>query len=220
VAVEALVRWQHPERGLLAPAEFIPVAEETGLIVPLGRWVLEQATRDATQWRSEHGRDLVISVNLSPRQLHDPDLVGATQRALEAAGLPAQSLTVEITENMLLKDIELAKSRLAALRAMGVKVAVDDFGTGYSSLAYLDRYPVDVLKIDRSFVASLGDRPKSAALVRAVIDLAAALELVAVAEGVENETQGATLLALGCRYAQGFYFSRPVPAAEVDALLR
>jgi diguanylate cyclase (GGDEF)-like protein len=218
VAVEALVRWQHPVRGLLSPAEFIPVAEETGLIVPLGRWVLEQATRDAAQWRSE-GRDLVVSVNLSPRQLHDPDVVGVTRRALDAAGLPAESLTIEITENLLLKDIELAKSRLAALRALGIKVAVDDFGTGYSSLAYLDRYPVDVLKIDRSFVAPLGDQPKSAALVRAVIDLAAALELVAVAEGVENETQGATLLALGCRYAQGFYFSQPVPAAEISALL-
>jgi diguanylate cyclase (GGDEF)-like protein len=219
VGVEALVRWQHPERGLLSPAEFVGVAEDTGLIVPLGQWVLEQATHDAAEWRSAHGRPLAVSVNLSPRQLHDPDLVTVTRRALEVAQLPADSLTIEITENLLLNDTELAKARLAALREVGVKVAVDDFGTGYSSLAYLDRYPVDILKIDRSFVAPLGDSPKSAALVRSVIDLAAALELVAVAEGVESELQGSTLLSLGCRYAQGFYFSPPVPAGEIGALL-
>jgi EAL domain-containing protein (putative c-di-GMP-specific phosphodiesterase class I) len=219
VGVEALVRWQHPTRGLLPPSEFIDVAEDTGLIVQLGRWVLEQAARDAAGWLSSKGRRLSVSVNLSPRQLHDPELVAAASLVLQDAGIPPGFLTVEITENLLLKDTELAKSRLSALRALGVKVAVDDFGTGYSSLAYLDRYPVDILKIDRSFVAPLGDSPKSAALVRSIIDLATALELDTVAEGVEDEHQVATLQALGCHLGQGYFFAKPLPASEIIALL-
>jgi EAL domain-containing protein (putative c-di-GMP-specific phosphodiesterase class I) len=219
VGVEALVRWQHPVRGLLAPAEFIDVAEDTGLIVPLGRWVIEQAVRDAASWRTEKGRQLAVSVNLSPRQLHDAELVATAAYALADAGVRPDALTVEITENLLLKDTELAKSRLAALRALGVKVAVDDFGTGYSSLAYLDRYPVDILKIDRSFVEPLGESPKSAALVRSIIELASALEIEPVAEGVEDARQRETLRSLGCRRAQGFFFSRPVPAEELSGLL-
>jgi diguanylate cyclase (GGDEF)-like protein len=219
VGVEALVRWQHPVRGLLAPAEFIDVAEDTGLIIPLGRWVIEQAVRDAATWVTEDNRQLAVSVNLSPRQLHDAELVATAAYALADAGVRPDALTVEITENLLLKDTELAKSRLAALRALGVKVAVDDFGTGYSSLAYLDRYPVDILKIDRSFVQPLGDSPKSAALVRSIIELASALEIEPVAEGVEDAKQRETLRSLGCRRAQGFFFSRPVPADELAGLL-
>jgi diguanylate cyclase (GGDEF)-like protein len=219
VGVEALVRWQHPMRGLLAPSEFIDVAEDTGLIVRLGRWVLERATRDAALWQAEEGIDLSVSVNLSPRQLHDPELVATAAYAIADAGINAESLTVEITENLLLKDTELAKSRLGALRSLGVKVAVDDFGTGYSSLAYLDRYPVDTLKIDRSFVAPLGESKKSAALVRSIIELAAALEMDTVAEGVENDVQRQTLWSLGCKRAQGFFFSRPLPADELAAML-
>jgi EAL domain-containing protein (putative c-di-GMP-specific phosphodiesterase class I) len=219
VGVEALVRWQHPTRGLLPPGEFIDVAEDTGLIVPLGRWVLERATRDAARWRAEQGIDLSVSVNLSPRQLHDPELVATAAYAIADAGIDPESLTVEITENLLLKDTELAQSRLGALRSLGVKVAVDDFGTGYSSLAYLDRYPVDTLKIDRSFVAPLGESKKSAALVRSIIELAAALEMDTVAEGVENEVQRRTLRALGCRRAQGFFFAQPLPAHELAAML-
>jgi EAL domain-containing protein (putative c-di-GMP-specific phosphodiesterase class I) len=211
VGAEALIRWQHPTRGLLPPSEFVDVAEDTGLIVPLGRWVLEQATRDAAAWRSATGRALSISVNLSPRQLYDPDLVVVAADAIAAAGLPAESLVIEITENLLLKDAELARSRLAALRDLGIKVAVDDFGTGYSSLAYLDRYPVDILKVDRSFVEPLGGSPKSAALVRSIIDLASALEIEAIAEGVENADQLATLQSLGCRLAQGYFFAEPRP---------
>jgi len=204
IGVEALVRWEHPARGLLGPSEFIDVAEDTGLIVPLGRWVLEQASHDAAGWSTESGQPLSVSVNLSPRQLHDPDLVAAAALVLQDAGLPPGSLTIEITENLLLKDTELAKSRLAALRSLGVRVAVDDFGTGYSSLAYLDRYPVDILKIDRSFVRPLGESPRSAALVRSIIDLATALE-----------EQLSTLRALGCQLAQGYYFAKPLPAAEL-----
>jgi diguanylate cyclase (GGDEF)-like protein len=219
VGAEALIRWQHPTRGLLAPSEFIDVAEDTGLIVPLGRWVIEQATRDAAGWRSALGEPLSVSVNLSPRQLHDPDLVVAAADAVEAAGMDPALLIIEITENLLLKDAELARSRLAALRELGMKIAVDDFGTGYSSLAYLDRYPIDILKIDRSFVVPLGDSPKSAALVRSIIDLAAALDIEAVAEGVENAEQLATLQALGGHLAQGYYFSEPQPLAEFVASL-
>jgi diguanylate cyclase (GGDEF)-like protein len=219
VGVEALIRWQHPTRGLLAPAEFIDVAEDTGLIVPLGRWVLEQATLAAAGWQSASGRPLSIAVNLSPRQLHDPDLVQIAADALQTAGLSPDTLIIEITENLLLKDAELARSRLAALRELGIKVAVDDFGTGYSSLAYLDRYPVDILKIDRSFVDPLGGSLKSAALVRSIIDMASALEIDAIAEGVEDEHQLATLQSLGCHFAQGFYFARPRPAADIMGLI-
>jgi diguanylate cyclase (GGDEF)-like protein len=220
VGVEALIRWQHPTRGLLPPAEFIDVAEDTGLIVPLGRWVLEQATLAAAGWQSASGRPLSIAVNLSPRQLHDPDLIQIAADALSTAGLSPDTLIIEITENLLLKDAELARSRLAALRELGIKVAVDDFGTGYSSLAYLDRYPVDILKIDRSFVDPLGGSLKSAALVRSIIDMASALEIDAIAEGVEDEHQLATLQSLGCHFAQGFYFARPRPAADIMGLLQ
>jgi diguanylate cyclase (GGDEF)-like protein len=220
VGVEALIRWQHPTRGLLPPAEFIDVAEDTGLVVPLGRWVIEKATQDAAHWQSASGRRLSISVNLSPRQLHDPDLIDVAAKALEYAGLPAETLIIEITENLLLKDAELAQSRLGALRELGVKVAVDDFGTGYSSLAYLDRLPVDILKIDRSFVTALGESAKSAALLRSIVDLAAAREIEAIAEGVEDSQQLAVLQSLDCHYAQGYLFSRPLPAAEINGLLQ
>ncbi|MBV9484812.1 MAG: EAL domain-containing protein [Frankiaceae bacterium] len=217
VGVEALVRWNHPDRGLLPPSEFIEIAEDTGLIVPLGRWVIEQATRDAAGWISAADNQMSVSVNLSPRQLHDPELVATTAYALADANLPASCLTIEITENLLLKDTELAKSRLAALRSLGIKVAVDDFGTGYSSLAYLDRYPVDILKIDRTFVDPLGQSDKHAALVRSILDLAAALEIDTVAEGVENDAQRDILRSLGCSRAQGYYFARPLPAEELSA---
>ncbi|HTW21353.1 MAG TPA: EAL domain-containing protein [Mycobacteriales bacterium] len=219
VGVEALIRWDHPNRGLLAPAEFIDVAEDTGLIVPIGRWVIQQATRDAATWQASSGRPLSIAVNLSPRQLHDPELVQSTAAALEASGVPPETLVIEITENLLLKDTELARSRLAALRQLGVKVAVDDFGTGYSSLAYLDQYPVDILKIDRSFVDPLGGNARSAALVRSIIDMASALEIDAIAEGVEDEVQLEALQSLGCRLAQGFFFARPRPAGDIGGLL-
>jgi diguanylate cyclase (GGDEF)-like protein len=219
VGAEALIRWQHPTRGLLSPAEFVDVAEDTGLIVPIGRWVLEQATRDAACWQSATGRLVSVSVNLSPRQLHDPDLIQIVADALQHSGLPAESLVIEITEHLLLKDADLAQRRLGGLRDLGVQVAVDDFGTGYSSLAYLDRYPVDILKIDRSFVEPLARSAKSAALVRSIIDLAVALDIEPIAEGIEDAEQMDTLTALGCHLGQGYFFAQPCPADGIIELL-
>jgi diguanylate cyclase (GGDEF)-like protein len=220
VGVEALVRWHHPQRGLLLPAEFIPVAEETGLIVPLGRWILEQACDAASQWQpADPARLLSVAVNLSPRQLHDTELVQVASDSLARTGLPPEALTIEITENLLLGDTALAGARIAELRALGIQVAVDDFGTGYSSLAYLRRYPVDILKIDRSFVSPLLEGARPAALVRSIIDLATALDLDTVAEGVERREQATTLSRLGCHVAQGYFFARPQPAAEIRGLV-
>jgi diguanylate cyclase (GGDEF)-like protein len=219
VGVEALIRWQHPTRGLLPPGEFIDIVEDTGLIVPLGRWVIERAVHDAAGWCGPDGAQLSVSVNLSPRQFHDVDLISTIDGALASTGLAAGSLVVEITENLLLNDAALASARLTDLRRRGVRVAVDDFGTGYSSLAYLDRYPVDVLKIDRSFVGSLGRSGKSTALVRAIVDLGGALGLQTVAEGVEEERQASLLTTLGCDLAQGYLYSAPVPAGELAELV-
>jgi diguanylate cyclase (GGDEF)-like protein/PAS domain S-box-containing protein len=221
VGLEALIRWHHPTRGLLLPAEFIEVAEDTGLIVPLGQWIVSQACMQAGIWRNlDIDRPLTISVNLSPRQLYDPLFVGIAARAVADAGLPPGMLTIEITENLLLGDAVLAGTRLAELRSLGIQVAVDDFGTGYSSLAYLRRYPVDVLKIDRTFVDPLTDGPRQAALVRSIIDLATALDVGTVAEGVERPEQASALSTLGCHVAQGFYFARPQPAPAISRLLR
>ncbi len=220
VGLEALIRWHHPNRGLLLPGEFIEVAEDTGLIVPLGQWIVTEACTQAALWRAaDPDRPLTISVNLSPRQLYDPDFVDVAARALESSGLPAGVLTIEITENLLLGDAVLAGTRLAQLRALGIQLAVDDFGTGYSSLAYLRRYPVDVLKIDRTFVDPLTDGPRQAALVRSIIDLATALDVDTVAEGVERPEQASALSTLGCHVAQGFYFARPQPAPAISRLL-
>jgi diguanylate cyclase (GGDEF)-like protein len=219
VGAEALLRWRHPDRGLLLPTAFVDIAEDTGLILPLGRWVLEQAARDAAVWQQALDRPFSVSANLSPSQLHDPDLVAIIVAILQDADLPPESLIVEITENLLLKDAELARSRLAALRSVGVRVAVDDFGTGYSSFAYLDRYPVDILKIDRSFVGSLGGRPRAAVLVRSILELASAFDLETVAEGIESTEQLRTLRSLGCRFGQGFRFAVPRPAEQITAML-
>jgi diguanylate cyclase (GGDEF)-like protein/PAS domain S-box-containing protein len=221
VGLEALIRWHHPVRGLLLPGEFIEVAEDTGLIVPLGQWIVTEACAQAALWRAaDPDRPLTISVNLSPRQLYDAEFIDVAARALSDSGLPAGVLTIEITENLLLGDAVLAGTRLAQLRALGIQLAVDDFGTGYSSLAYLRRYPVDVLKIDRTFVDPLTDGPRQAALVRSIIDLATALDVDTVAEGVERPEQASALSTLGCHVAQGFYFARPQPAAAISALLQ
>jgi diguanylate cyclase (GGDEF)-like protein len=219
VGAEALLRWRHPERGLLLPTAFVDIAEDTGLILPLGRWVLEQAAKDAAIWQEVAGAPFSVSANLSPSQLHDPDLVAIVVAILQDADMPPESLVVEITENLLLKDAELARSRLSALRSVGVKVAVDDFGTGYSSFAYLDRYPVDILKIDRSFVGSLGGRPRASVLVRSILDLALAFDLETVAEGIETTDQLRTLRSLGCRFGQGFRFAVPRPAEQITSML-
>ncbi|MFL6240866.1 MAG: putative bifunctional diguanylate cyclase/phosphodiesterase [Actinomycetes bacterium] len=220
VGVEALLRWRHPDRGLLAPAEFVSVAEETGLIVPIGRWIVETAIAHVARWQpGDPGQLLSVGVNLSPRQLYDDAFFTTALSALARAGLPPAALTIEITENLLLADSTLAEERLAELRAHGIRIAVDDFGTGYSSLAYLRRFPVDVLKIDRSFVEPVCSDARPAALVRSIIDLASALDMDTVAEGVETKEQAAVLNSLGCHVAQGFYFAKPKPADVIEKLL-
>jgi diguanylate cyclase (GGDEF)-like protein/PAS domain S-box-containing protein len=219
--VEALVRWQHPTRGLLGPGAFIPLAEENGVIDEIGRWVLTEACRQVQQWRVEY-EDTVLSasVNLSPRQLLDSGLDATVAAVLQETGLPASALTLEITETAMMRDTEAAIRNLAALKALGVKLAVDDFGTGYSSLAHLQRFPIDVLKIDRSFVSTIESGPEASSLARAIVRLAQTLHLIAIAEGVETAEQQETLRALGCHLAQGYYLARPLPADQLAALLR
>jgi diguanylate cyclase (GGDEF)-like protein/PAS domain S-box-containing protein len=213
-SAEALVRWQHPERGLVPPAEFVPLAEATDLVLPLGRWVLQTACRAAAAWPRAAGADGVpVSVNVSGRQLQRPGFVEDVAEALRASGLPARRLVLEVTESVLLADLDTALKRLEALRALGVRVALDDFGTGYSSLAYLQRLPVDVLKIDRTFTADVTAGGKRAALARAVVTLADTLGLRTVAEGVETDEQDAELRTLGCDYGQGYLYARPLRGA-------
>ncbi|ADB74487.1 putative bifunctional diguanylate cyclase/phosphodiesterase [Geodermatophilus obscurus] len=210
---EALLRWQHPTRGLVPPLEFIPLAEESGAIVEIGRWVLTEATRQAAQWSRQAGRPIDVAVNLSPRQLLDDDVAAAVRAALDASGLPAGQLTLEVTEGVLIDDVEAVVDTLRALRLLGVRIAIDDFGTGYSSLSYLRRLPADVVKIDRSFVQDLGTGGRSTTLVASIIELARSLHLEVVAEGVETEEQHAVLGRLACSHAQGYLFGRPQPAA-------
>ena len=190
--VEALLRWRHPERGLISPADFIPIAEETGLIIPIGRWVLREGCRHARRLESHDGTPLRMSVNLSLRQIQHSDIVADVRDALEEAGLTPERLTLEITESVLMDDTELAVRRLRELKALGVSLALDDFGTGYSSLSYLSRFPVDILKMDRSFLRE-GSTPDSNSLANAVVGLGATLDLEVVAEGIEEAEQAATL---------------------------
>jgi diguanylate cyclase (GGDEF)-like protein/PAS domain S-box-containing protein len=218
---EALLRWQHPTRGDIAPLDFIPLAEATGLIEPIGRWVLTEACRQAVAWTARGGLPLKMAVNVSARQLERADLPEIVAAALAASGMPAGQLCLEMTESILMNDTEETLGQLQALKRLGVTLAIDDFGTGYSSLAYLRRFPVDILKIDRSFVERLGARRTDAdsALVTTIVQLAHSLGMTTVAEGIEEPSQWAELRAIGCDSAQGYYFSRPVPAAEADALL-
>jgi diguanylate cyclase (GGDEF)-like protein len=218
--VEALVRWDHPERGLLPPSEFIPVAEETGLIVPLGQWVLEEACRQAASWRVQLGdRTPVMGVNLSARQFQRPELLFDIRRALQAAHLAPSGLKLEITESVAMHDAEATIETLQSLKALGIGLAIDDFGTGYSSLAYLKRFPVDTLKVDRSFVDGLGEDPQNTAIVQSVLALAKALGLSVTGEGIETDLQRRLLRDLGCERGQGYLFARPRPAVDLDAYL-
>jgi predicted signal transduction protein with EAL and GGDEF domain len=215
VAFEALVRWNHSLRGMIAPVNFIPLAEETGLIVPLGDWVLRQACLDAVGWPE----DVDVAVNLSPIQFKNPNLVSSVRAALEASGLSAHRLELEITESVLLQNSEATLAVLHELRGFGVRISLDDFGTGYSSLSYLRSFPFDKIKIDRSFVSELATRDDSMAIVRAVTGLGKSLGIVTTAEGVETAAQFELLRREGCTQAQGYLFSRPVPASEVGRML-
>jgi diguanylate cyclase (GGDEF)-like protein len=218
--VEALLRWHHPARGAVPPAKFIPVAEASGLIGPLGRWVLDEACRAAADWPAgEGGAPVGVTVNVSGRQLDDPALPSYVTRALAAAGLPAGRLTLEITESVLMRDTDAALATLRALRASGVRLAIDDFGTGYSSLRYLQQFPVDVLKIDKSFVDGVARGGHDAALARTIVSLADMLALRAVAEGIEHPEQCEWLRGVGCALGQGYLFARPLDDGALRALL-
>ncbi|MDQ3642075.1 MAG: EAL domain-containing protein, partial [Actinomycetota bacterium] len=219
---EALVRWQHPERGLLPPVEFITSAEETGLIVPLGRYVLEEACREAATWADMQvgGERLRVSVNVSAKQLAQPGWSDEVAQVLAESGLAPRQLVLEITESVLMDDTDTTAVRLEELRRLGVRIAIDDFGTGYSSLGYLRRLPVDILKIDKSFIDGVAEGPHESALARAVVKLASTLRLEAVAEGISTRKQLLQLRRLRCPYGQGYYFSRPQPPAAIPGLLQ
>jgi diguanylate cyclase (GGDEF)-like protein len=214
---EALVRWNHPERGQVPPDEFIPLAEDSGLIIPIGRWVLREACAQLSAWRaaSPTMSAVQVSVNLSAKQFNSPDIVATVAEALALASLPAAALILEITESVLMEEAESTAQTLRALKELGVGLSIDDFGTGYSSLSYLKRFPVDVLKIDRSFVAGLGTDADDDVIVSAVVSLAHALGLSVVAEGVETRCQLHELRRLGCDSAQGYLLGRPGPSGSV-----
>jgi diguanylate cyclase (GGDEF)-like protein len=218
LGAEALVRWDHPTRGLLAPGAFIPLAEETQLIVPIGRRVLREACLQAARWLARHG-ELTMAVNLSGTQLAQRDLVRDVADALRDSGLPAKHLTLEITETVLMGDDDATMNRLRELKALGVRLAVDDFGTGYSSLQYLRDFPLDILKVAKSFVDGIADEAQGAALARAIVELGDSCDLDVVGEGIELSEQREGLLELGCRLGQGFLFARPADPETIDALL-
>jgi EAL domain-containing protein (putative c-di-GMP-specific phosphodiesterase class I) len=218
--IEALLRWHHPERGLVVPGEFIPFTEETGLIVPIGRWVLREACRKAAavQQLPSDGPPLYMCVNLSVKQVQHSDIVSDVKDALAESGLQPQLLMLEITESMLIDDPELAVVQLRELRALGVRIAMDDFGTGYSSLSYLSRFPVDIIKMDRSFLHPDASR-ESVDLSSAVVALGSSLSLEVVAEGIELDEQLRRLRDLGCEFGQGFHFAHPMESAYLDDYL-
>ncbi len=219
--MEALVRWQSPTRGLVPPGLFIPLAEETGLIVPLGRWVLEESCRQAVAWRQEFGTDApaTMSINLSARQLHDETLVSQVADVLVQSGIEPDRVVLEITESAVMADAALMTARLHELKALGVRLAIDDFGTGYSSMSYLCSFPIDILKIDRSFVHGVNDEPQKMGIVRAIIELGHILDLQTVAEGIELDVELQELRSLECDLGQGFWFARPLTVDRVRIML-
>ena len=218
---EALLRWNHPECGLVPPDEFIPVAEETKLILPIGLWVLREAAGQLRQWQSESPMSppLAVGVNLSCRQFLQPDLVHQIERILLETGLDARCLRLEVTESALMEHLEPGLAALARLKALGVRLVMDDFGKGYSSFSYLHQFPFDTLKIDRSFIARMGFGDENAAIVRTIVSMAKSLGLDVVAEGVETTDQLTLLRGLGCEYGQGFFFSRPLSVEAAGTML-
>ena len=221
VGCEALIRWDHPQRGLVGPGLFIPLAEESGMIGALGEWILERACTDLARWRADFGEpmmDFTISVNLSVQQLHDDLIVTTVRDILQKAGLPAERLVLEVTESTLITETDKIRATMQELRALGSRLAVDDFGTGYSSLGYIQQFEFDVLKIDKSFVDGL-ETGTNRQIVTAVLDLARELGVRTIAEGIETEVQDGVLRELGCRYGQGYLYSRPVAETDFRELL-
>jgi diguanylate cyclase (GGDEF)-like protein/PAS domain S-box-containing protein len=219
LGMEALVRWMHPRLGLLSPIKFIPLAEETSLIVPLGDWILSEACRQVAEWREENGIDVSVTVNISIRQFQQAELVAMVRRALEESGLPPKSLILEITESFMMTDTEATIAKLHDLKRIGVRLAIDDFGTGYSSLSYLQRFPIDILKIDKSFIDKLGQGSEGNAVARAIIMMGDSLNLKTIAEGIENTQQIDQLQMLGCEAGQGFHFAKPLTPGDMDEFL-
>jgi diguanylate cyclase (GGDEF)-like protein/PAS domain S-box-containing protein len=216
---EALVRWRHPTRGLVPPTDFVPLAEETGLVVPLGRWVLRTACHQARRWQDRFGLPFSMAVNVSVRQLAEDGFVEDVFAVLQESRLPPSTLTLELTESVLMTEVHAMSARFEALKSLGVRLAIDDFGTGYSSLSYLERFPIDVIKIDRSFVAALLDPNRPATLVYAILDLARRLGVAAIAEGIEKASQFIELREFGCQLGQGFLFSRALDPDAMERLL-
>jgi diguanylate cyclase (GGDEF)-like protein len=219
--MEALIRWNRPDGRIVGPAEFIPLAEETRMIVPLGWWVLDESCRQFSSWLPKRPKpgDLTLHVNLSPQQLHDPQANGKVLEALGRSGVPAECLVLELTETSIMQDVESSLAAMAKLTELGIRTSIDDFGTGYSSLSYLQKLPVSVLKIDKSFIDTVAESKEGAALVRAIVGVGAALELQVIAEGVERLEQVGRLQALNCRYAQGYFFSRALDVAAMGGFL-
>ena len=219
VGAEALVRWQHHEKGLIPPTEFIPVAEKTGFIIPLGEWILQTACKQVQAWKNDGFSGLRVAVNLSPRQFHQPDLSSRVALILEKIGLEPSSLELELTESLMEEDVKSAIATLTQLKNLGISISIDDFGTGYSSLSYLTQYPFDTLKIDRSFVRNITDGSRNAAIVKAIIEMAHSLCLEVIAEGVETQAEKNFLLRSECDVMQGYLFSPPLSAADFEQLL-
>jgi EAL domain-containing protein (putative c-di-GMP-specific phosphodiesterase class I) len=217
---EALVRWEHPQQGFISPMKFVPIAEETGLILPIGQWVLGEACRQLRAWQDQYPSHppLTMSVNLSGKQFLQPDLIKTIEQVLSDTGLDASSLKIEITESAIIENIESAAESLRQLKRLGICISLDDFGTGYSSLSYLHRFPIDTLKIDRSFVMRM-DLPKNSEIVRTIINLAVNLGMDVIAEGVETREQIIQLTGLGCSYIQGYLLSKPVDGKAMEALI-
>jgi EAL domain-containing protein (putative c-di-GMP-specific phosphodiesterase class I) len=220
VGVEALVRWNHPRHGALVPLHFIPLAEETGLIVPLGQWVLRESVTQVKRWREQFPhQQLSLYVNISGRELTEADIVPSVRELLRETGIASESLVLEITESVLMQQTDAVLAKLRDLKDLGLRLAIDDFGTGYSSLSYLQRFPFDVLKIAKPFVDDVAAGLERSALARAIIGIGSTLNLTTLAEGIEMAEQRAGLAKLGCELGQGYFFSRPVPAEAIEAIL-
>jgi EAL domain-containing protein (putative c-di-GMP-specific phosphodiesterase class I) len=221
IGFEALLRWQHPQKGFIAPSEFIEISEETGFIIPLGEWVLQEACRQLRAWHQSFPeyRELIVSVNLSSKQLREPRLIEQIDRVLSETGLEGRFLKLELTESMLVDEVEMVIQTLNNIRAREIQLSIDDFGTGYSSLSYLPRFPINTLKIDRSFVSRMTSDAESLEIVRAIPMLAQSIGIEVIAEGVETMPQLLQLQTIGCEFGQGYWFSRPVDSLAIQELL-